>query len=72
MDAPMITSARHLKDMREIVAYDIVTDTYEVRYHWIEGAEKKTFLAESIHSGQHLNEALEDRRVACLKHRGIE
>lgn len=68
----MITSARHLKDMREIVAYDIVTDTYEVRYHWKEGGEPKTLLAEPINSGQDLNDALESRRAACLKHRGIE
>ena len=68
----MIVGARNLRDMLEIVAYDIVTDTYEVRYQWVIDGKRETFLAEPIGGGQDLNEAVDLRLAECLKHRGIE
>jgi len=72
-----VISACYLRDMREVVGYDIHTDVYLVRYDWIVDDRRETFLADPIDWSvgfgmQNLMESLEVRRADCLKHRGIE
>ena len=65
------------RDMMERVQYDIRSDCYIVRYGWSDKGQPKTFLADpilatDIPTDHDLTGAISVRRIACLKHRGIE
>ena len=73
-----VVRAGYFRDMRELVAYDITTDSYPVRYDWIDDAGvPHHFMPEPIRAtdviGKHdLLAGLTICRIAVMKSRGIE
>ena len=72
-----VVGAGYVRDMREVIGYDIHTDKYLVRYDWFTDDVRYTFMAEPIDwadaDGVHnLFGPLTERRAECLKFRGLE
>ena len=77
--ATSVTRAGYVGGMREIVAYDIGSDEYKVRYDWIgKSGAKITYFAEPIRPQDvvpyvscvdEFAPVLAERRRACMKDR---